>query len=248
MANEGRSVFEKVFLIDKKYFLEFARKEAMVEHGERGNLELYITSLKKDFEAVFNGRDLNEYADFFWEKHKKLFFSDSTAVISEDRAGRLPAEIVHEAINIVRKKKGLSHVPLLGLDASRSVSESEIKNQMKTWISRGLLQGSVFYVTEMVYTGASQKKIGNALKSLDHPKDLHIKGITLIGRWGDVSQFGPPSDNQELGDDFYERYSGLDAMSNSEKKVRAQIVEDVSEWLADKIKQMELIWSHSSDS
>lgn len=160
--------FHQIYLPDKATFLDFAREEAdedfTKERAYRENKD--ISSLKKflinGFSNIFN-RGSNYFMEGAFDRKLPRGFLGLVnqglihSVVSEDRSGRLPAEVMQKFINKIYKMHGRNEIELLPMKLSRADAKDEahVRSLIRefTEIAKNGRLGSFVYVTEYVQHG-----------------------------------------------------------------------------------------------
>lgn len=244
-SNRGRSIFKKIFFVDKKTFADFAREDALRELKKEVNI--------KEETAYLTKRLFENFKELFKNSMTLVHLMDEEieVIISEDRKGRLPAEILWRFRDKMREKKGdaPNPIPLIGLRASRSTSEDDIKQQLKNILSRNFK--GIAYVTDFIYTQRTIRKIEEAFSEVLESGDndySRFAGVAVIPMVVDrnIISFGSKkikggffSTNDgkvgnEINSDTLVKYSGLgQRLNDEEEQIRQEIIENVSDNLVD---------------
>jgi hypothetical protein len=188
LANEGRSKFKKIFFPKKETYHEFMIRDAEIE-----NRKYQYEARREDRQKMFNVLK-EELIKFSQDLAPIVNKHGINLIISEDKSGRFPAEILQAAINKIYEKKGEPKIGLIGADIGYSALEGsgatkeniEQANVLKQKISEfaidGTLEKGLLYVTEWVSTGNSLKVALRAIDSI--LKEMSRTGVVNIEFFG----------------------------------------------------------------
>lgn len=203
-ANEGRSFFKKVFLIDKRSAMDFAREEANTEDKERTQesekksklneeKETFIRFLSESFDNIFFDAGDSPYLDGF----QKLVFEDHIdTIFSEDRAGRISALICKKFLNSVYEEESKNKVRAFSMPIGRLESYEYTKrnredvdfvaSKISKLIDKNILGANILYVTDYVSSCGSVKRFSDGVeKALAEKNDISVPVRSV---WDDLTE------------------------------------------------------------
>lgn len=148
-ANEGRSIFKKIFFLDKQTALDIAQEYAKQEDSDRTDFLSIEEQITRSFTHIM--KDLRPLIE------QGVIPIDS--IISEERSGRLPSEIMKILVEKIYKKMGLNKrleiLPLAIDRGSRYRGMDEENEIFSKYIDENRLGHGVLYVTEYIDGGTT---------------------------------------------------------------------------------------------
>ncbi len=205
-ANKGRSVFKKVFLLDRKTFLDFAYEKAW-----RGSDVEVTASIEDQMTRAFKHMLPRLFP--FIENHA------FEAVISEENSGRFPAEVFRSFINKVYRARGAKTISLYPIEAGSELCGSDygpggkIEKQVLIPLERLLrnkdLGKGFLYVTEYVASGKTTEIVTNCFdmvieKMEKEGDDENLPDIYCFATVAGIA--GPYRDQSRSSSDGRRRY------------------------------------------
>ncbi len=181
-ANDGRSLWKKVLMMNRSSALGFAQAEAN-QISQRG--EVTEQFIEDTFIHILheNKNELQELIDGH--------LIDS--IISEDYSGRFPAEILQKTINTIYLQRNQSEVPLVPLHSSRGMKQKEVDETAQKIIASESLGRGALYVTDFVASGRSSERAFKALgKAIYDRKEQGLESpefvaFITLGSWDDYN-------------------------------------------------------------
>jgi hypothetical protein len=152
-ANEGRSIFKKIFFLDKQTALDIAQEYAKQEDSDRTDFLSIEEQITRSFTHIMKDlRPLIEQGEI-----------PIDSIISEERSGRLPSEIMKILVGKIYKRLGINKkIEILPLSINRfNTKESgrldETDEIFSKYIDENRLGHGVLYVTEYIDGGTTIK-------------------------------------------------------------------------------------------
>ena len=205
-ANEGRSVFKKIFLVGKKTALDLAHEEALIENAgtewkTRNEAEFLKKQLVGAFESIFADP---KQASALVECIRDHKFDH---VFSEDTSGRLASETVLHALNRIYRKAGEALATLVSVpsfkvgddyfaDRKITVAIEALGSYLFQLQKEGKISGGILHVTEMVARGESLKMIRAGIRRL--ADEMHRQRIRPPQHYGFITIAGMSPINRNL--------------------------------------------------
>lgn len=183
-ANEGRSVFKKVFLIDKKSAMDFAREEADKEEKERAKenekklklneeKETLTRALSDSFDAIFFDAGDSPYLEGF---QKLVFEGHIDTIFSEDKSGRIPALICKKFLNAIYTEEGKDKTRAFSMpigklgsyDYNKRYQEDVdfVASKISELADKNILGTNILYVTDFVSGGGTVKRFSGGVEKM----------------------------------------------------------------------------------
>lgn len=238
--------FHKIYLVDKAISLDFARQEAEVDFAEDREYreDEDIASLKNlllnGFLNIFIMSDGNKATELGMNRPGGIldFIKQGlfNSVISEDKSGRLPAEVMQKFINKIYKGYGRDEIKLFPMKLSRADARNgeHVRRLIRdfTELAQSGELGNYIYVTEYVYHGGTIEKAlhilaessrvsgtesGVVFVTLGGGNNSDMRNLVITGKQGEHGGIG--------------KYSGVSELDPKRAVTRARIIEEVSDRL-----------------
>lgn len=207
-ANEGRSVFKKIFLVDKKSAMDFARVEADKEENERtkenerklklnAEKETLIRVLSESFDNIFFDAGDSPYLEGF---QKLVFEGHIDTIFSEDKSGRIPALICKKFLNAVYEEEGKNRVRGFSMPIGRVESYKYTKrcqedidfvaSKLSELADKNILGTNILYVTDFVAGGGTAKRFLDAVRQVSFREEKNVWASYLLVTLGSRQSYG----------------------------------------------------------
>lgn len=181
-ANEGRSLFKKVFLMSRVEEYELMRQNAITY------LDTHRTEKEQRKEALISAeRIVYESLDLLLstnEEFRKLLTTHHIdSILIEDASGRFPALIVRKFLNLVYERAELPLVTAYSAPTGRHGPRGQLEASINRLAQRKLLGENILLVTDYISSGGTSTAVyRSVLKARNRKEDpINLFAVVTMG-------------------------------------------------------------------